>query len=304
MNEKILLRSMLYIPCYIDKYFNNLEKIKTDAVIFDLEDSVPYNYKQDARIKLQNFLKNHKKSHYRVYVRLNSIESRLLFKDLEYALSETVDGFMLTKIHSADDIVYYDKLFSQLENERGYREYKFSFVPLIETPKAVINCLRIAEATKRIEGLAFGGEDFLCDMGGYHGIPPKGLEHARHLIALAARAVNVLPIDTPYLNIHDTEGFLKEERISFEIGFAGIQCLHPLQVSLANSTFMPNENEIKEAKEIVQAIEDSSKNGIGVAILRGNMIGPPMMRRVKRILDLAEQCTEQENKYKIGGEIT
>lgn len=175
--------------------------------------------------------------------------------------------------------------------------YKFSFIPLIETPEAVVNCHRIAKSTKRIDALAFGGEDFLMDMGGYHGIPPIGLEYARHLIALAARAVNILPIDTPYLNIHDTEGFLKEERISFEIGFAGIQCLHPLQVPLANVTFMPSEKEIKEAKEIIATIEDSSKNGLNVAVLRGNMIGPPMMKRVKKVLELSEQCQKQDDSY-------
>lgn len=306
MKEKILLRSMLYIPGYMDKYFDNVEKIHADAIVLDIEDSVPDHYKQEARIKIKNFLDSHQKSDCRVYVRLNSIESRLLFNDLEYVLHKSVNGFLLTKIRSADDIIYYDKLFSQMENDNGYLmgggiDYKFSFLPMIETPEAVVNCHSIAAATKRIEGLVFGGEDFLLDMGGYHGIPPKGLDYARSLIALAARAANVLPIDTPYLNIRDKEGFIKEERISFEIGFAGIQCLHPFQVPLANTVFMPTEKEIQEAKEIISAIEESSKSGIGVAMLHGNMIGPPMMKRVKRVLELADQCQEKERHQNTGG---
>lgn len=288
MKKKMLLRSMMYMPGYKEKYFDKLDESGADAVILDLEDSVPARFKPQARENVKNFLKAYQKKKTRIFVRLNSIESRLLFEDLQYVLHPSVDGYLLTKIYTSDDMVYYDKLFTQLENEHDFPEGSFDFVPLIETPSAVLDIYHIAVSTKRIVALAFGGEDFLNDMGGYHGAPPKGLDYPRSVISLAARAADVLPIDTPYLKVKDEEGFRQEERTSFEIGFAGIQCLHPFQVSLANEVFMPTEEEIQEAKRIIAVIDESSRRGTGVAMLGGNMIGPPMEKRVRKVLDLVE----------------
>lgn len=291
--KSLLLRSMMYVPAYKKNYFGNIDSSGADAVILDLEDSVPNAFKARARENIQSFLDTYEKKNIRIYVRINSIASKMLLEDLRYAMHSSVDGFILTKIYTAKDMAYYDRLFSQLENDYGFADRTFSFLPLIETPSAVLDIYQIATSTPRVVGLAFGGEDYLNDMGGYHGTPPKGLDFPRAMIAMAARAANILPIDTPYLKVKDADGFRKEERVSFEMGYAGVQCLHPCQVSLANTIFMPSEQEIREAKEIIAAIEAKTKDGVGVAMLRGNMIGPPMEKRVRRVLDLARQGTER-----------
>lgn len=284
-----LLRSMLYVPTYKKKFFEKISNFNADAIILDLEDSVPAQFKEESRKNIAEFLNDYEVNHgKKLFVRLNSIESKLLLKDLEYVLSDKVDGFLLTKIYSADDMVYYDKLISQYENDNGLEVGHFMFAPLIETASAVINAYPIAKSTERVVALVFGGEDFLNDIGGFHGIPPKGLDFPRAQIVLAARSVRrgVLPIDTPYLKIHDDIGFQNEERLSFEMGFAGVQCIHPSQIELAHTCFMPTYREIEESKKIVEAIDETSRNGSGVAIFQGNLIGPPMEKRARKVLEL------------------
>lgn len=284
--NNLLLRSMLYIPGYKERYLTNVDSLNADAIIFDLEDSVPVIYKEKARENLRYFFNNHQNHRSRFFVRLNSIESKMLLEDLKYVMLDSVDGFMLTKIYTENDMVYYDKLFSQLENDNGFYNGKFKFVPLIETASAVLDSYKIARSTKRNVALAFGGEDFLTDIVGFHGNPPKGLDYARSHIALAARSAGIIPIDTPYLKVKDIDGFNEEERLSFEIGFGGCQCLHPMQVKYANICFWPTEDELREAKLIVDAIDESSSKGSGVAMFEGRMIGPPMEKRARNIINL------------------
>ncbi len=292
MGKKVdfLLRSMLYVPTYKTKFFAKVASFKADAIIFDLEDSVPIQFKDESRRNLKEFLKSYEiDENKKIFIRLNSIESKFLSEDLKYCLSPKVDGFILTKIYTYDDMVYYDKLITQLENDYNLPNHHFMFIPLIETASAVMDIFRIANSCSRVVAIAFGGEDYLNDMGGFHGDPPKGLDYPRAQIALAARSVGALPIDTPYLKIHDREGFCDEERLSFELGFAGCQCLHPSQIELANSCFLPTESEVEASRAIVDAIDNSSANGSGVAMLKGSMIGPPMEKRARKVLDLIER---------------
>ncbi len=289
-----LLRSMLYIPAYNKKFFNKIGEIKADAVILDLEDSVPLQFKDEARNNIREFLNCYapyfsgEGGGKKLFVRLNSIESKMLLQDLAYVLSEKIDGFLLTKIYSQDDMGYYDKLISQYENDNGLKPRHFMFAPLIETASAVMDAYRIAKSTDRVVALVFGGEDFLNDIGGFHGLPPKGLDFPRAQIVLAARSVGILPIDTPYLRIYDDVGFQSEERLSFELGFAGVQCLHPRQVELANGCFLPNTQEIEDSRNIVNAVESALAKGSGIAMYHNNMIGPPMEKRARQMLELLE----------------
>ena len=185
---------MLYMPSYNKKFFRKIHELETDAVIFDLEDSVPLQFKQQGRENIREFLAAYEPDeNKKIFVRLNSIESRLLFDDLDYVLSEKVYGLMLTKIYSHDDMIYYDKLITQYENNNHFEHHRFMFVPLIETASAVLDAYRIAGSSDRVKALAFGGEDYLNDMGGFHGTPPKGLDYPRAQISVAARSAGFAP---------------------------------------------------------------------------------------------------------------
>ena len=291
--EDIILRSMMFVPTYKEKFLDNAINTNADALILDIEDSVPAPFKEKGRKIIKKYLDKGKFKNIQTYIRLNPIESKLLFEDLEYVLHKDVDGFMLTKIYTADDMIYYDKLFSQLEYENNIEVGSFYFTPLIETTSAVMDVYNIAKATDRTVALTFGGEDFLNDLVGLHGEPPRTFDYPRAAIATAARAANILPIDTPYLAINDHEGFIEEETISFEMGFAGCLLLHPEQIPLAHKCFTPKKEEVERSKKIVKAIEKANEEGSGVAVLDdGKMVGPPMRKRAEKVLEIMEKINK------------
>lgn len=292
--NNLLLRSMLFVPTYKKSFMDHGLEADSDAIILDLEDSIPEIYKDVARKNLKDYLDEGKFKNKITFIRLNAIESKMLFEDLKYALHKDVDGYILTKIYTAEDMIYYDKLFTQLEIENNLSEYHFSFAPLIETTSAVMDVYNIAKATPRNVAITFGGEDFLDNLEGLHGEPPRAFDYPRAAIALAARAAGILPVDTPYLALNDFEGFIKEETVSFEMGFAGALLIHPKQIELAHKCFTPCEDEIVRSKEIVEAIEEAKKKGSGVAMLGKKMIGPPMRKRAQKVLKLIDLINKKE----------
>lgn len=294
--KTLLMRSPLFVPTYKESFITHGLDSGADAIIFDLEDSVPDQFKQQARENLENSLNKGAFKDKLVFVRINSLESHLVFRDLEYVLHPDIDGFMLTKIYTADDMIYFDNLFTQLENENGIEHGHFAFLPLIETTSAVMNAYNIAKASRRTVGLAFGGEDYLNDLMGLHGEPPRTFEYPRAAIALAARAAGMLPIDTPYLALKDKEGFMKEEIISFEMGFAGCLLIHPLQIELANKCFTPCDEEVERSRQIIEAIKVAKDKGSGVAMLADKMIGPPMAKRAENVIKLMELIENKKRK--------
>ncbi len=288
----MVLRSMLFVPAYNKKFLDSALRKNADALILDLEDSVPEVYKADAREILHEYLKKEEFQNRVIFIRLNPIESGLLLEDLEVSMNTNVNGFVLSKIYTNEDIQYYDNLISKYEENHEIKKGHFKFLPLIETTSAVLDVYNIAKASDRIIGLAFGGEDFLNDLHGIHGEPPRTFDYPRAKIALAARSAGVLPIDTPYLDLHDDDGFIKEESVSFEMGFAGCMLIHPSQIGLANSCFMPCEEEVEKSRRIFAAIREAEKKGSGVAMLDGKMIGPPMRKRAEKVLELIKLVGE------------
>lgn len=284
-NQEYLLRSMLYVPAYNRKYIDSALNSDVDAIIIDLEDAVPDECKHEARLITSEYLQKGLFENITLFVRLNPIESKMVFEDLKYVLHPHVTGYQLSKIYTADDMIYYDKLFTQFESTYGFEEGYFKFAPLIETTSGVLDIYNIARVTNRTIALCFGGEDFLNELHGLHGDPPRAFDYPRAAIALAARAEGILPIDTPFLTLNDTEGFIHEKSISYELGYAGTLLIHPRQISNANKCFTPKEEEVKRSQRIVEAINKSKFNGSGVAMLDGKMIGPPMRKRAEQVLD-------------------
>lgn len=292
--KKILLRNMMYVPAYKEKFIEKSLTAPADAIIYDLEDSVPEQFKPDARRILKSYIEKGSFKGKTVFIRLNPLESNMLSEDLKYVLHSDITGFMPSKIYTAADIDYYDKLITQLEAENNIEIGHFKFTPLIETTSAVMDIYNICKQSKRTIAVCFGGEDFLNDLEGLHKEPPRSFDYPRAAIAIAARAAGVQPIDTPYLAIQNEEGFIKEESISFEMGFSGVQILSPRQIPLANQCFTPDIDEVRRSEEIVEACRLSALQGSGVAMYKDKMIGPPMRKRAEKVLEIMELIKDSE----------
>ncbi len=290
------LRSAMFVPGYTRKFLDKAVSFRSDAILLDLEDSVPPPCKADARTFVREYLDANKFPQ-QTFIRVNDIDSGMLTKDLEATLHANTDGFMFTKVRDENDIIYFDKLLSQYEHDLGFEIGKFKMLPLIEMGSAILRAHQIATASERMIGLAFGGEDYLTDLDGLHKEHGTSLIVPRSLIVIAARSAHIDVLDTPYLDIRNAEGFRREVEQARELGFSGQLLLHPTQIDVANEVFSPSSEEVEEAKRIIEAIRESSEKGQGTTLLDGKLVGPPMLKRANKVLAKAERIALAERKH-------
>ena len=188
---------------------------------------------------------------------------------------------MPAKIESEQDIVFLDRVISHIELAKHIAPRTIQLAPLIETAKAVQNVDSIAQASDRLTSLCLGGEDYLNDIGTIYTYQESALVYPRAKLVNAARANGLLPIDTPYLKINDMEGFRKSCSRAYRDGFAGNLILTPKQIMIANKTFLPNEEEVQKAEEVLRCL--SNQQEAGVKNLEGQVVGPPMEKRAKNV---------------------
>lgn len=282
------LRTAVFVPGYLERFLEKARDFEADALILDVEDAVPHPFKADARDNIQKYLKAGAYER-PVFIRVNAIDTGLLSKDMGATLHQNTTGFMFTKVRDERDIIYLDRMLAQYEHDGGFEDGKFKMFPLIEMGSAVMRAYDIAMASDRVIALAFGGEDYLTDLDGLHKDHGVSLVVPRSLIVIAARSAGIDAVDTPYLNVRDSDGFRREVEQARELGFSGQLILHPDQISIANDVFTPSPHEVYEAKRVIAAIEESRKTGKEVALLDGQLIGPPMMKRAQMLLAKAEK---------------
>lgn len=293
MKKFDLSRSLLYIPAYNQKYILSALKSEADVLILDLEDSVPFSQKRNARKQLKEVSKSLSDFPGQVIIRINSIENESqVIEDLKSVNLNSIDGLMLPKVNNQEDLDYYEKMmFSCLGENSLY------FIPIIETALAMFSLDTIARHS-RVKSLAFGGEDYLTNIQGKYGKSNTIFDHARMQIILAAKAFGKKVIDTPFLALDDDMRFIDNIKQASELGFDGKQCIHPLQVKIVNQVMSPDEVEYKQSLKIISKINEAKTLGKGVAIFNGKMIGPPMVKRAKAIVQLYDLIEEKVNFHK------
>lgn len=276
------IRSFLFVP---GNQRNKIEKAKTlnaDVVVLDLEDSVPYENKEEARRIVSESIKNTDWGKIKLCVRINSLFSKFWLQDLIEITKQGPEIIMIPKISKKTDIKIVEKV---LENiEENYNINKAKIIPIIENVEGFKNLYSIATASDRIIGITFGIADFCADLG------CEENEHLLNLlrfnIALAASYAKKQAIDTAYLDIKNLDMLEKEARIAKSLGFIGKICIHPSQVEIVNKVFTPSNEEIENAKRILEVYNESIKKGIGAVSLDGKMIDEAVLKKAKRILGM------------------
>ncbi len=288
-----LFRSMLYVPSYNEKFITKAIESEADAIILDLEDSCPMEKEAEGRENIRKYLKSGLLDGRQVLLRINELGTDSLQKDLDLLECRGIMGLMPPKVSSVEEMLEFDRLVSEKEEEFGLKKGSVKFTPLVETAGAVVNLDAIAQASDRIIALTFGGEDYLDSVWGVHSEPPVAFDVPRAVIVQVARKNGLLPIDTPYLDLKNEEGYRKEESISANIGFAGDLLVNPRQIPWANEVFSPSREEIVHARRVVAAVEETLKTGGSIAVLDGKMIGPPMRKRAEKVVALAKLIEEK-----------
>ena len=281
-----ILRSMLYIPANSWRMINKAISESEDAVILDLEDAVPIGEKETGRIFARDSASMIKAAGFDIFVRVNSLDTGLTEEDVSYVVVKGLDGIMLPKTETKEDILRLDKLLAEEEKKKGLESNSIEILALVETPKGVQNVFEIASASSRIVGLAFGAGDFLREMGVGFAITQLPFEeyyplilYARSRVAQASKIAGVEAIDTPFFGmLIDTEGLSKESEDVKMLGFTGKQLIHPRHVEPVNVVFTPSEEDADYAKSVVVAYDEAKAKGAGAASFGGRMIDYAMYR--------------------------
>ena len=209
-------------------------------------------------------------------------------KDVYQLTVPGINGFVYPKATCGQDIYFIGKLLETIEYEKKIPVGTFKLIPLIETTGAVVNVYEICKACTRVVAVAFGCEDFVTDLGGEHDVDGISIFNPRVMIANAAKAAGVIPIDTVHIKVHDLDDLEKNLVLSKKLGFEGMLVLNPKELPLVHKYYSPSYEEIEWAKEMIRLSDESFKEGKGVAVINGKFIGPPMLKKAKDIMKKIE----------------
>jgi citrate lyase subunit beta/citryl-CoA lyase len=286
MKNDYLMRSLMFVPAHNDKLMESSLRRDADVLLLDIEDSVqPVENKQIARDNIIKFANEGKFSDKIVFPRVNDRESGHLLQDVYQLTISGIDGFMYPKAKKGEDIYFFGKLLETIEFEKKIPKHTFKIIALIETPGAVMNIQDICTACpERLVAVAFGCEDFMTELGGKHDLESQSIFSARSIIAMGAKANNVIPIDTVHIRVHDLEDLERNLIIGRNLGFEGMLVLNPKEIPLVHQYYSPSEDEVAWATEMLQLSEEAVALGKGVAVKDNKFIGPPMVKMANNIL--------------------
>ena len=286
----LLMRSLMFVPAHNEKFIRSAAKSEADILLFDIEDSVqPAENKQLARNMVLKLIEEGIFNDHVIFPRINDRESGHLLKDVTQLTINGINGFMYPKAKRGEDIYFFDKLLETIEYEKGFEKGTFKIIPLIETASAVTNVFEICTASPRVIAIAYGSEDFITDLQGIHDAEHQSLFTPRAMIAMAARANNIEPIDTVHVRVKDLSDLETNLKISKKMGFGGMLALNPIEIPLIHQYFSPSEIEVENAREMLRLDEEARKDNRGVAIMNGKFIGPPFVAKAKKILKKHDQ---------------
>ena len=290
---------MLSVPGSRPSLFPKAARSGADHVMLDLEDAVAPDDKEAARAMVVTGLRevDWQGVGQTVTVRINDAGTPWMVGDIRAVVTgagEYVDTLMVPKVTGPEEITRVSRLLDDLEQDQGIST-PIGLEVLIETARGLACVNAIAGSDPRLEALHFGAGDFGAEMGARtltigDGLGYAGRWHAvQTMIAVAARAWGLRPIDSAYDDFHDDEGYLAAADRAAGLGYEGKWAIHPRQVPLANRVFSPTPEEVAAALGLVEAMEAAAAEGKGAARYRGKMIDAASSRLAENILRIAER---------------
>jgi (S)-citramalyl-CoA lyase len=255
-------------------------KSGTDMVCIELEDGIAPKDKELARkLAMKIFDSKQENDGVERILRVNCLREQFGIEDIQAILktSNPPPALMLPKVKTAQEVVLLDDLLTE-------KEHKTRLHIIIETNEGLENAYQIANCSKRIDALFFGGVDMSAELRCENKWEP--LLYARSRIVHAAASAGIDAIDVPYLDLKDPNGMKIEAQKAKELGFSGKGSIHPKQIPILNEVFTPTDQEIEKAKKITSTFENANT---GLVVINGKLIEKPVLREMYRILAIAER---------------
>jgi len=294
-----LQRSELAVPGSQPALFRKALDGDADGVFLDLEDAVAPADKEQARQHVVAGLLEHdwKGRGKTVSVRVNGIDTHYMYRDVVDVVEQAghrLDAVLVPKVGVPADVYLVDALLTQIEAARSI-PHRIGIEVLIETALGLANVEAIAQASRRLDAMHFGVADLAASLrartmsiGGPNPDYPGDQWHAALArMVTACRAYGLRPIDGPFGDFKDPEGYLAAARRAAALGYEGKWAIHPSQVALANDVFTPPAAEVERARRILSALDEAARLGRGAAQLDGRMIDAASARMAHNVVDIA-----------------
>jgi len=299
----------MYVPGTQAKLFPKAAKSAADVIVMDLEDSVAEHLKDEARANVVKALQEVDFGSKTVAIRINGLYSHHTYKDVIDILEkggERADMFIIPMVGNAKDVYAVDSLTTQVETTVG-RKKKIGFGLIIEATMGMMNVHEIAASSKRNESLHFGVADYAAstksrttNIGGANelygvlthadGDKPRDFywgdpwHFAIANMVVAARAHGLRPVDGPFGDIADPDGYKAQAFRASSLGCEGKWAIHPSQIDLANEVFSPSEAEVTKARRILAAMAEAEKAGLGAVSLDGKLVDIASIKQAEKII--------------------
>lgn len=298
---------MMYVPgCDVDK----IAKIHTrnvDTVVFDCEDGVAHDRKDEARETIAKILQDQTINFGRseVGIRPNSIQTEMGIKDLKTIMSgENVpELILLPKVETREDIEQFSEI---LNSDCERHQNKVRLVFQCESALGLVNLQGICERAKnlsekgpfRLEGIMFGSDDFCADIGATRTDDAFELILARQKIVLIAKLFRLQAIDMVHIKLDDLDGLRRTCIQGARMGFTGKQVIHPKQVPIVQEVFSPTQTQVEWASGLLRAFEEHQRLGKGAFVYNGSMVDMPTVLQARNVVRLAALINQEQN-YKV-----
>ena len=279
-------RSYLFAPGNHERRVEKALGLGADVVILDLEDAVAISEKKSTRELINKTLEQPRNC--AVFVRVNAYDTEFCYGDICSIVSENLDGIVLPKLESLEDLRSIDWLLGNLEQERGLPNGSIDLMPIIETAVGLVNIREIARADTRVKRLAFGGGDYTRDLGMEWTLKEDELLPVRSEMVLASRFGKLEPpVDTVFIHIKEHGAFHSSCSNILGLGFQGKMCIHPDQVPVTNETFTPDPEEVKWSQRVIDEFAKAEKAGIASIQIDGYFVDYPIVEKAQRTVDIA-----------------
>src|SRR5579884_3555664 len=306
-----LHRSELAVPGSNPGIFEKAAKSAADIIFLDLEDAVAPDDKEQARRNIVAGLNEIDWGSKTMMVRINGLDTHFMYRDVVDVVEACprLDMILIPKVGVPADVYALDMLVTQIETAKK-REKRIGFEVLIETALGMANVEAIAQSSKRLEAMSFGVADYAAStrarttvIGGVN--PDYGVlsdkdtdgkrayfwgdqwHAAQTRMMVACRAYGLRPIDGPFGDFSDRDGYLAAAKRAAVLGYEGKWAIHPSQIELANQVFTPSEAEVTKAKRVVEAMQQAAREGKGAVSLDGRLIDIASIRMAQALLDKA-----------------
>ncbi|MGR3760626.1 L-malyl-CoA/beta-methylmalyl-CoA lyase [Roseobacteraceae bacterium NS-SX3] len=300
-------RCQLFGPGSNTKLFAKMAASAADVINLDLEDSVAPSDKDQARANVIEALNTVDWGSKYMSVRVNGLDTPYWYRDVVDLLEQAgdrLDQIMIPKVGCAEDVYAVDALVTAIERAKG-RSKPVSFEVIIESAAGIAHVEAIAASSPRLQAMSLGAADFAASMGmqttGIGGTQEnyymlrEGEKHwsdpwhwAQAAIVAACRTHGVLPVDGPFGDFSDDEGYIAQAKRSATLGMVGKWAIHPKQIALANQVFTPSEEAVTEAREILAAMEEAKASGAGATVYKGRLVDIASIKQAEVIVAQAE----------------